>query len=61
MALLPTVEIKVDARMIEGIQAKTALHIGRILREHAEEPGTSPEVAAWVASVTATIEKEFKA
>ena len=61
MALLPTVEIKVDARMIEGIQAKTALHIGRILREHAKRPGTPPGVADWVQRTTAIIEKEFKA
>ncbi len=59
MATLPTVEIKVDARMIEGIQAKTALHIGRLLREHAALPGTPPVVVAWVQRTTAVIEKEF--
>ncbi len=59
MALL-TAEIKVDARMIEGIQTGMALHFGRLLREHAALPDTPPEVADWVARVTAVIEKEFK-
>ncbi|KKM15689.1 hypothetical protein LCGC14_1693530, partial [marine sediment metagenome] len=59
MALL-TAEIKVDARMIEGMVAAMAKRFVELLREHAERPGTPPEVAEWVERTTAVIEKEFE-
>ncbi len=53
-------EIRVDAAMMEAMQANLALAFGRLLREHAEEPGTPPVVAAWVGRATAAIEQEFQ-
>ncbi len=53
-------EIKVDAAMLDALAASTARRLAALLRKHAREPDTHPEVAAWVDRATAVIEKEFE-
>ena len=55
-----TAEIRIDVSMVEGMVEAMAKRFGRLLREHAALPDTPPEVADWVARVTAVIEEEFK-
>ncbi len=55
-----TAEIRINAAMVDGMVAAMAKRFVNLLRDHAKQPGTPPEVAAWVAETTAVIEKEFE-